>query len=193
VDNLNKTIQSISLYVVAILLISITLFGSVAKADVTTGLMVAGLTFEDENISAEKPFNFTIHVLEVEAENGESGNLGKSEPASDAMVSVKFTKNNIKKELTLDEGKEGEYIGTVTLPIEGEWEIVAIAESKNGQGITDETQNVFTTTFDVDEAQTESTLIWKLLLIVGSILILIWTLKRLEPKLKQIQKKKPRV
>jgi hypothetical protein len=188
-----KKIQSL-FYVIAIamILISFTLVGNIANADSTNKLMISGFTFDDEVIAAEESFQFTIHVLEVEVDD-QSGAIGKSVPVNDANIQVTFMKNNIKKEINLDQGEDGNYVGDITLPIEGEWNLVAIAQPNKGQVETDNTDNVFTTTFTVDEAQTNSSFFWKVILIIGSVLVLIWTLKRLEPKLKQAQKKKRRV
>lgn len=187
---LNKTIQSISISALAIILLLLTFVGNIVKADNTNRIMITGFTFEDEEIRAEKAFDFSVQVLAVEAGEEENAALSKSEPENDAIVDVIFTKNNIKKEVTLKNGVDGKYTGNVTLPVDGEWTLTANA-SKDGQNTGGD--NAFTTTFNVDEAESGGSIFWKILLIVASVLVLIWTLKRLEPKLKQIQKKKPRV
>ncbi|MBM7644655.1 hypothetical protein JOD45_000848 [Scopulibacillus daqui] len=127
-----------------------------------SGLMITSLTNDKEPI-ANKKIPFTVHVSSINEKDPEQS----IKDDNHVVVYAFFKKGNeiIKRKLTNDQ--KGNYKGTVTLPWDGKWQVMAFALTKDQGNIQPESMK---TEWKVEKPRSIQSIIWPIVLAVIIIL-----------------------
>jgi hypothetical protein len=158
-------------------------FGGTVSAHLENGLMVTDILFEQE-LHANEDSLITVGIVDVKVKK-DTGGLDHADSFADADVIVTFSKNEQEIPVRLNHKEDGKYEGVVSFPEPGKWEVVIVANYKNGhesggpnhkyhghEGGSQ--QNVFEATLDVKEPRQSNFMIWTIaLLSMGGVLSIL--------------------
>lgn len=94
-----------------------------AEAEVQKHILITDLAISSK-IVVDEEISFSVGVIEVDVENGDTWRQESSVPVDDAVVTVTFQQGEQQYAVTLTPEQEGRYNGVVRLPETGLWEVI---------------------------------------------------------------------